>query len=230
MRRVLIIGDRAEGTKILARNLDAADYEVHAAASGREGLRFLQSLRPDIVLLEVESCDSEGIAILAEIRSWSPIPLIALSDRGDANEVVALLEAGADDFLSIPFDFEELLARMNGVLRRTLPGSRASRIELGDICIDLYSHSVTAGGREVVLTPTEYAILACLARNRGKVVTQAMLLSELWGRHASERQGSLRVHIMSLRRKLEKDASRPEILITDPGVGHLLVDHLPMLK
>ncbi len=119
---------------------------------------------------------------------------------------------------------------MNGVLRRTLPGSRASRIELGDICIDLYSHSVTAGGREVVLTPTEYAILACLARNRGKVVTQAMLLSELWGRHASERQGSLRVHIMSLRRKLEKDASRPEILITDPGVGHFLVDHLPTLK
>lgn len=211
-------------------SLEAADYEVHAAASGREGLRFLRSLRPDLILLELETPDSEGASVLSEIRSWSPIPLIVLSSLCDANEVVALLEAGADDFLSIPFDFKELLARMNGVLRRTLPGSRASRIELGDICIDLYSHSVTAGGREVVLTPTEYAILACLARNRGKVVTQAMLLSELWGRHASERQGSLRVHIMSLRRKLEKDASRPEILITDPGVGHFLVDHLPTLK
>lgn len=229
MRRVLIIGDRGEGTRTLARNLKDAGYEVHAAASGREGLRFLQSLRPDIVMLELEA-PAEGATVLAEIRSWSPIPLIALSSVGDATAVVALLDAGADDFLSVPYDFEELLARMNGVFRRTLPESLGSRIELGDICIDLYAHSVTAGGREVALTPTEYAILACLARNRGKVVTQARLLAELWGRHASERQGSLRVHILSLRRKLEKDASRPEILITEPGVGHILVDHLPALK
>jgi two-component system KDP operon response regulator KdpE len=222
MRRVLVLGSEPRDRSLLGLSLVRGYYDVRVAAPGREGLRSIRSVRPDILLLELKYPDSEGSELLADIRVWSSIPVVVLSAHGPANHVAALLDVGADDYLTIPFYAEELLARMNAVLRRTLPSIKDSSIVFGDLEVNLDARSVSVGGREVVLTPTEYAILAYLARNRGKVVTRAKLLQELWGPRSAEKQGCLRVHVLSLRRKIERDASLPETLITEPGVGYIL--------
>jgi two-component system KDP operon response regulator KdpE len=217
-----VIDDEPRAGKLLGINLGKKGYDIYAAASGAEGLHPIRSIRPDIILLDLELSESEDFSVLSAIRSWSSIPVIILSARYLESEIVALLNGGADDYLAKPFDLEELLARMNAAFRRTLPASREPVVACGDLKVDLDTRSVSVKGREIVLTPTEYAILACLARNRGKVVPQVELLKELWGPDGTKRVGSLRVHILALRRKIENDAACPELLVTEPGVGYIL--------
>jgi two-component system KDP operon response regulator KdpE len=222
MRRVLVLGDEFRSRNFLRISLERNGYDVHAVSANNEGLNFIRSIRPDIILLELKPPDPNGLGLLSDIRARTSIPVLVLSVAGFANDVAALLDAGADDYVTIPFNLEELLARMNVVLRRTPPSFHESSIACGDLEMDLDARSVSVDGREVVLTPTEYAILAYLARNRGEGVSMAKLLKELWDPLAAGERGSLRDHITSLRRKIERDSTRPEYLITEPELGYVL--------
>jgi two-component system KDP operon response regulator KdpE len=221
MRKVLLMEEKPMDGRILKSSLERNDYEVHVVASGPDTLRSIRTLRPDIVLLEIAPQYREAPEILKSIRVVSSIPVVVLSAGRIAGEVAALLDAGADDYVPIPFVLEVLLARMKGVLRRTLPSPDEPEITCGDLVVNLAERSVYLGERRIGLTATEYSILAYLARNRGRVVAQAKLLEELWGPQGADKQGSLRVHVLSLRRKIEKDPSHPEIIHTDARVGYI---------
>jgi two-component system KDP operon response regulator KdpE len=208
--------------KLLGIDLGRNGYDVYTTTLACDGLRSIRAVRPDIVLFELKPPDPEGSKSIADIRSWSSIPVIALSVRGPRSDIVALLGAGADDYVAIPFNVRELLARMNATFRRTLPASRDPVVVCGELKVNLDTRYVSVGGREIILTPTEYAILAYLARNCGKIVTKAALLTELWGPLAADRKESLRFHVFLLRGKIEKDPSQPVYIITETGVGYRL--------
>jgi two-component system KDP operon response regulator KdpE len=166
----------------------------------------------------------EGSKVLAELRAWCSIPVMIISVRNLEGDIVSLLDGGADDYLIKPFNVEELVARMNVALRRTRPELSEKVVRCGDLQVDLDAHRVTVEDQEVHLTPTEFSILSYLAKNHGKIVTQTQLLKELWGPLADVEEGSLRVHISSLRKKIEKDTSRPKYLKTEIGIGYRLCD------
>ncbi|HTX74224.1 MAG TPA: response regulator transcription factor [Rectinemataceae bacterium] len=222
MRRVLVIDDEPEIRRLLSISLEKKGFEVHEAPSAFEGMQAVQTVRPDIVLLDLGLPDMDGSAALAQLRSWSTIPVIILSVRDAESDIVSLLNSGADDYLCKPFRVEELLARMNVVLRRLMPDPREVVYECGELRVDLGERRVSLGDREVKLTPTEYAILALLARHGGRIVTHSQLLHELWGPLADSEAGSLRVHVSSLRKKIEPNPSQPVYLVTEPGIGYRL--------
>ena len=222
MKRVLVVDDEPQIRRLLKISLEKKDYDVYEAATGFEGIQAIQSVRPDIILLDLNLPDIEGSKVLADLRAWSTLPVIILSVRDRGSDIVGLLDAGADDYLTKPFDVEELLARMNVALRRSRPDIRETAFSSGGLTVDFEDRAVSVGGREVKLTPTEFSILAYLARNGGRIVTQARLLRELWGPLADAEAGALRVHISSLRKKIEKDPARPEYLVTEPGIGYRL--------
>jgi two-component system KDP operon response regulator KdpE len=222
MRRVLVIDDEPQIRRLLEITLGRKGYVVFLASTGYEGLQAVQSCRPDIILLDLGLPDKDGASVLAELRAWSAIPVIVLSVRNLERDIVGLLDAGADDYLTKPFNVEELFARMNAAQRRARPDLRESKYVAGDLVVDFDERSVSVSGLEVKLTPTEYAIVAELARAAGRIVTHAQLLRELWGPLADEERGSLRVHVSSLRKKLERDPSHPEHLATEPGIGYRL--------
>ena len=222
MKRVLVIDDEPQIRKLLRISLEKKDFFVHETATGFEGLQAIQSVRPDIILLDLNLPDMEGSKVLAELRTWSSIPVIIISVRSLEGDIVSLLDGGADDYLIKPFNVEELVARMNVALRRTRPELSEKVVRCGNLQVDLDAHRVTVEDQEVHLTPTEFSILSYLARNHGKIVTQTQLLKELWGPLADVEEGSLRVHISSLRKKIEKDTSRPRYLKTEIGIGYRL--------
>ncbi|HWR12347.1 MAG TPA: response regulator transcription factor [Rectinemataceae bacterium] len=222
MKRVLVIDDEPQIRRLLRVSLEKRDFSVHDASTGFEGLQAIQSARPDIILLDLNLPDREGSGVLADIRSWSSIPVIIISVRNLENDIVTLLNSGADDYLIKPFSIDELVARMNAALRRTRPELRENIVKCGDLKVDFDTRLVSVENREIHLTPTEFAILSYLAKNCGKIVTQTQLLKELWGPLAAEEQGSLRVHISSLRKKIEDDTSRPKYLKTEIGIGYRL--------
>jgi two-component system KDP operon response regulator KdpE len=222
MKRVLVIDDEPQIRRLLSISLGKKGYDVSEAASGFEGIQSIQTVRPDLILLDLNLPDIEGSKVLAEIRSWSSLPVIVLSVRDRGSDIVSLLDAGADDYLTKPFNVEELLARMNVALRRSRPDIRETAFSSGGLVVDFEEREVRVDGREIRLTPTEYAILAYLARNGGRIVTRSQLLRELWGPLAEAEAGTLRVHVSSLRKKIEKDSSMPEYLVTEPGIGYRL--------
>jgi two-component system KDP operon response regulator KdpE len=222
MRRVLVIDDEPQIRRLLEIALATRGYEVFLAPTGTEGLQAVQTVRPDIVLLDLGLPDRGGETVLAELRSWSTIPVIILSVRDLQGDIVGLLDAGADDYVTKPFDVEELAARMKASLRRTRTDAREESYRTDELEIDFENRRVTRDGLDAKVTPTEYAILAELARAGGRIVTQAQLLRELWGPLAEEEKASLRVHVSSLRKKIERDSARPVHLVTEPGIGYRL--------
>jgi len=222
MKRVLVIDDELPIRRLLKISLGKKEYDVHEAATGFEGVQAVQSSRPDIILLDLNLPDRDGTAVLAEIRAWSTIPVIILSVRNNEEDITGLLDAGADDYLVKPFNTAELTARMNAVLRRQRPDA-LSLFVTGNLQIDFEKRVVTKHGHEVKLTPTEYTILRLLAEKPGLIITNDRLLKELWGPLSEAESGNLRVHISSLRKKIETDSSMPEFLITEPGIGYRLI-------
>jgi len=222
VKRALVIDDEPQIRRLLEIALETRGFEVFVAASATEGLQAVQSVRPDIVLLDLGLPDREGGDLLSELRTWSTIPVIVLSVRDLESDIVRLLDAGADDYVTKPFNIEELFARMNVALRRTRPDARETLYVAGDLVVDFAEREVRKGESPVRLTPTEYSIVAELARAGGRILTHAQLLRELWGPLAEVERGSLRVHISSLRKKLESDPSRPVHLVTEPGIGYRL--------
>ena len=222
--RVLVVDDEPQIVRGLKVILRSEGYEVQTAESVAEALDAVAVRPPDALVLDLVLPDGSGVDVCTEVRSWSGLPIVVLSAVGDEREKVRALDAGADDYITKPFGSEELLARLRAVLRRSQDGGEEPAIEIGDLVIDLAAHRVSRAGEEVRLTPLEYDLLAVLARNRGRLVTQRKLLKEVWGPAYETETHYLRVHVAHIRAKIESDASSPRYVITDPGVGYRLAD------
>jgi two-component system KDP operon response regulator KdpE len=224
---ILLIEDDPQIRRFLRASLLTQGYELIEAGTGREGLALAAAQVPEVVLLDLGLPDMEGLEVIKQLRTWSSVPIIILSARGQERDKVANLDAGADDYLTKPFGIGELLARMRVALRKSMPaeeGKQEVRYFLGNIEVDFERRRVLRGQEEVHLTPIEYKLLAALLKHRGKVVTHRQLLKEVWGPSYVEQNPYLRIFILNLRRKLEDDPTRPQYLLTEPGVGYRLSD------
>jgi two-component system KDP operon response regulator KdpE len=166
--------------------------------------------------------DGQGVEICEDVRRWSRLPIIVLSAVGDEREKVRAFDAGADDYVTKPFGTDELLARLRAVLRRSTESAGEPQITIGELVLDVADRRVTRAGSEIHLTPLEFDLVRVLAQNRGRLVTHRQLLQEVWGPEYGEETHYLRVHVAHIRAKLELDSSRPQYLITEPGVGYRL--------
>ncbi len=217
---VLIVEDEAPMRRFLRTALEGAGFRWLEAASGGEALRLAREHVPDVVLLDLGLPDMEGLEVTRGLRAWSRVPILVLSAREQEREKVLLLDAGADDYLTKPFGFEELVARIRAALRRVARAASdsASGVFLcGPLAIDLAARRVTLEEREVHLTPIEFKLLATLAAHAGRIVTRQQLLREVWGPHSTQQTHYLRVYMTHLRRKLAPAAG---ILRTEAGVGY----------
>jgi two-component system KDP operon response regulator KdpE len=217
---VLIIDDEIQIRRLLRVALEGNGYRVFEAASGQEGLLEAAQRHPDIVVLDLGLPDMDGQAVLQRLREWSEAPVLVLSVREGEEDKVEALDRGADDYMNKPFSTAELLARLRAARRRAQPVSDSAVFHAGPLQVDLAGRLVTLKGKEIKLTPTEYSLLRLLVRNAGKVVTHRQILKEVWGPNYAEQTHYLRVYMAHLREKLEADPSRPELLLTEPGVGY----------
>ena len=223
---VLVVEDEPQMRRFLRASLGAEGYRVLEAWSVADGVRQVTAEHPDAVLLDLGLPDGDGIELVRRVREWSSVPVIVVSARGREEEKVAALDAGADDYLPKPFGTKELLARLRVALRhaRAVAAPEGPLLEVGPLRMDLERHEATVEGRAVRLTPIEWRLLAYLARHAGKVLTHAQILREVWGPNASSQTHYVRVYMAELRKKLEVDPSRPQLLLTEPGVGYRLAD------
>ena len=222
MTRVLVVDDEPALARALVINLRARGMDVDTAATGRQALDLVARQRPDVVILDLGLPDMDGLEVLAGIRGWSPVPVIVLSARSTSAEKVGALEAGADDYVTKPFDMHELLARVRAAVRRAVPGESQPVVVAGEVTIDLAAGTVSRDGERVRLTPTEYHLLESLARNADRLVSQQQLLREVWGPGYERETHYLRVYVAQLRRKLEPDPTAPTLILTEPGLGYRL--------
>jgi two-component system KDP operon response regulator KdpE len=223
MTTVLVVDDEPQIVRALRINLAARGYRVLVAPDGAGALRAAADGRPDVIVLDLGLPDLDGTAVIEHVRRWSAVPIIVLSARTDAGDKVRALDAGADDYVTKPFGMDELLARLRAAVRRDArlaAGAEHAVIETAAFTIDLVAKKVRRAGVEVHLTPTEWGLLETLVRNRGKLIAQKMLLTEVWGPGYEANTHYLRVYLAQLRRKLEPEPSRPRYLITEPGMGY----------
>jgi two-component system KDP operon response regulator KdpE len=218
----LIIDDEPQIRRLLRLTLEANAYRVCEAATGQEGLVQAAQCRPEVVLLDLGLPDLDGIEVLKRLREWSRVPVIILSVRDREHDKVGALDAGADDYVTKPFSSGELLARLRAALRHSQGQGTESVFRNGALEVDLAARAVRKNGKEVKLTPTEYALLRLFVTHAGKVITHRQLLAEVWGPNARDTQ-YLRVHIAHLRRKIENDPARPELIVTEPSIGYRLL-------
>ncbi len=223
--RVLVVDDEDSIRRLLRAALQGFGYETTDVGTGCDALAEF-TLRPsDLIILDLGLPDLPGREVLQRIRSKSNVPVIILTAVGHEEEKVAAFDAGADDYLTKPFGIQELLARMRAVWRRAPAGSTApAQYVVGDLVIDHAARRVFVRKQEVRLTPTEFRLLALLARHAGKVLTHRFLLTEVWGQDHMAEVNYLRVFMAGLRRKLEEDSAQPRYLLTDQGVGYRLAD------
>jgi len=217
MTRILIVDDEPQILRALRINLTARQYEVLTAADGAQALAAARADRPDIVVLDLGLPDIDGVEVIADLRTWSPVPIVVLSGRVDSHDKVDALDAGADDYVTKPFSVDELLARIRAVTRRRGPTDPAPSVQIGRYTVDLESRAVVP---PVHLTRTEWQLLELLARYPGKLVSQRQLLQEVWGPTYVDQTQYLRQYLNQLRRKLEDDPARPRHLLTEPGMGY----------
>jgi two-component system KDP operon response regulator KdpE len=217
---VLVIDDEVQIRRLLRVSLEKQGYAVHEAETGEEGLRMILGKKPDIVLLDLGLPDKDGSEVLAGLRQWSSIPVIVLSVRNSEEEIVRLLDAGADDYLIKPFNTGELVARMKVALRHRAPAEAQEVFVSGRLSVDLLNREVKVDGKPVKLTPTEYALVRLFVQHAGRILTHGQILREVWGPNADQDTNYLRVYVTGLRKKIEAVPQMPELLITEPGVGY----------
>jgi two-component system KDP operon response regulator KdpE len=221
--RILIVDDDAAIRATLAEQLASRDYEITSAADGGEGFDRFRLDPPDLVLTDLAMPAVDGYELIRRIRSVSAVPILVLSVRGGDAEKVRALDLGADDYVVKPFSMAELLARVRAQLRRPQTSQPRSQLEFPDLVIDIDRRKVTQGGREIRLTPTEYAILELLARNAGRPVTFDDLIAAVWKGAPGTTNDTVRVHVGSLRRKLEPRPATPVYILTEPWVGYRFI-------
>ncbi len=225
--RFVIIEDEAPIRRFLKASTTPEEAEWHEAEDGAEGSRLVAKKNPDIVLLDLGLPDLDGLDLLKSLREWTDVPVIVVTARGQERDKVLALDAGADDYVTKPFSIAELMARVRVALRHSKKGQQPTEAAFDSrgLKIDFEARLVSLDGEEVRLTPTEYRLLALLARHAGKVLTHRYLLTEVWGPAYDDSTHVLRVHMGSIRQKLERDPSHPRFIRTETGVGYrMLVD------
>ncbi len=224
---ILTADDDPQLLRLIARNLELEDYDVLVASDGQQALEQIEQHAPDLVLLDVMMPRMDGFTVCQRVRAFSAVPIIIVTARGQDQDKVRGLDLGADDYLTKPFSIEELLARVRAVLRRAhfTASEQAQTMRtttIGELSIEYGQHLVKLGEREIELTPTEYRILAYLAQNAGRVVTQDLLLEHIWGTEYVGEGHMLQVNINRLRHKIEPDPMHPRYILTKVGIGYLL--------
>lgn len=220
--QILIVDDEIQIRRFLRISLEANGYAVDEAERGQDAILKAARCRPDLIILDLGLPDMDGLDVIRRLREWSQVPVIVLSVRDVDRDKVALLDAGADDYLTKPFSVDELLARLRTALRHARQEVEPSVYRCGAVKVDLARRIVTRNGEVVKLTPTEYALLRLLVQHAGKVLTHRQILQEVWGKEYVDETHYLRVYFAQLRQKLEDDPTRPKIIHTEPGVGYRL--------
>ncbi|MEN6434436.1 MAG: response regulator transcription factor [Anaerolineaceae bacterium] len=222
---ILIIDDEPQILRALKTILTARHFDVAMANTGEQGLSLAAASEPDVIILDLSLPDMDGIQVCEKIREWSRVPIIVLSVRESETDKVAVLDKGADDYLTKPFGIEELMARIRVAMRHSEQslGNVKSIINIGPLQIDLAHYSVTNNGVDIRLTATEFKLLAYLASNTGKVLTHKSILIHVWGDEDADHVEYLRVFIGVLRKKLESNPNDPQIIQTEPGIGYRFV-------
>jgi DNA-binding response OmpR family regulator len=225
---IVAADDDPQLLRLVTRNLQLEGYDVLGASDGELALELIESNPPDLVLLDVMMPKMDGFTVCSRVREFSSVPIIIVTARGQDQDKVRGLDLGADDYLTKPFSVGELLARVRAVLRRSQftarehPQGLRATTTTGDLTVDYSQHGVTLAGREIPLTPTEYRILAYLAQNIGRVVTQDLLLEHVWGSEYLGESHMLQVNVNRLRHKLEVDPTQPRYILTKVGIGYSL--------
>jgi DNA-binding response OmpR family regulator len=226
--KILTADDDPQLLRLVARNLQLEGYDVLTASDGQQALSLVEEHMPDLVLLDVMMPKMDGFTVCQKIREFSSLPVIIVTARGQDQDKVHGLDLGADDYLTKPFNIDELLARVRAVLRRSQFNGRdhsqgmQPTMTFGELSIDYTQHLVFMAGKEIALTPTEYRILSYLAQNAGRVVTQDLLLEHVWGAEYLGESHMLQVNINRLRHKLEADPTHPRYILTKVGIGYYL--------
>lgn len=217
---ILIIDDEVQIRRLLEITLETHDYRVESAENAREGLRMAANHPPDLVILDLGLPDENGHRVLEQLREWYTRPVIILSVQNTEADIIRALDNGADDYLVKPFRTGELLARIRSALRGNILEENDPVVQAGELLIDLAARTVKKNQETIRLTATEYKLLSLLARHEGKVLTHQYLLREVWGPGYISQTQYLRVFIAQLRKKMEKDANRPDYILTEAGVGY----------
>lgn len=221
--KILIVDDEVQLRKLLTLTLEGSGYKVVEARTGQEAVSFAATHRPELIILDLGLPDIRGQEALRLIREWSEIPVIILSVQDDSETIVESLTAGADDYMTKPFDANELLARVKVCLRRSLKKDHEQTVfEIKHLKVDLVSRLVYKNGEEIKLTSTEYDLLKYFIKNTNKVLTNRQILKEVWGPGSVEQAQYPRVYVRYLRAKIELDPNNPELILTEPGVGYRL--------
>jgi two-component system KDP operon response regulator KdpE len=221
-RNILVVDDEPQITRVLKTTLSSQGYGIRTASDGDEAVQVMKEWMPDLLITDLRMPHMNGLELCRHIRAKSALPIIVLSVKGEEKIKVDALDAGADDYVTKPFNVNELLARVRAALRRVAAGQQPSTevIELGGFRIDPQLHSVHVGGREVHLTPKEFELLVYLARHPGKVIAHRVLLAAIWGENSVEQPEYLRVFVGHLRKKLEPEEGSPRYILTEPWVGY----------
>ena len=218
----LVIDDEIQTRRLLRISLEANGYRVFEAVDGKLGLTEAVQRRPDVVMLDLELPDLDGMTVLKRLREWSSVPVIVLSMRDREEDKVAALDHGADDYLTKPFGTGELMARLRVAQRHAMRSPDMADFQSSHLEVDLVARMVKVKGKLVKLTATEFALLQLFVRHAGRVLTHQQILNKVWGPTYVEQTHYLRVYMTRLREKIEEDPSKPELFITEPGIGYRL--------
>jgi two-component system, OmpR family, KDP operon response regulator KdpE len=223
-KKILVIDDEASIRRLLKVSLEGQGYQVEESCSGKDGIQAVIETKPDVVILDLGLPDMDGFQIIKTVRDWSKVPIIVLTVRDDDASKVAILDAGANDYITKPFSVPELLARLRVAERHVREQESQTHIfQSGVLEVDLAGRIVKVNGIEIHLTLTEYGILRLLIKNAGKVVTHRQILKEVWGPNALEHTQYIRVYVGHLRKKLEPAEGAVKLIATEPGVGYRLL-------
>ena len=222
---IVVIEDDPPIRRFLRTSLSTQGFIVHEAESGKQGIVEAGVRKPDLLILDLGLPDMNGVDVIKSVRSWSEIPIIILSARNGEQQKIDALDAGADDYLTKPFGFGELLARIRVALRhanRACEQAQSEVFQTANLQMDLLNRIVKIDNQEVHLTPIQYRLLSVLVKHAGKVLTHQQILKEVWGPSYKENSHYLRIYMSQLRQKLEADPTQPKFLLTESGVGYRL--------
>lgn len=221
---ILIIDDEVQIRRLLEISLSANGYKTIFASDGKEGLTSAATHHPSLIILDLGLPDTDGLELLVKFREWFAKPIIILTVRNSEDDIITALDKGANDYLTKPFRSGELLARVRSALRISNEKTESPVLQFGSLSIDLVNHVVRKNNEIVKLTATEFSLLSLLARNEGRVLTHQFLLKEVWGFSYLEQTQYLRVFVAQLRKKIENNPAKPDLLITESGIGYRFGD------
>lgn len=222
-KKILVVDDESQIVRVMRQILAAHQYQIRTASDGEAGIEMFQDWKPDLIVTDLQMPEVGGLELCRRIREISAVPIIVLSVKDDEKTIVEALDTGADDYVTKPFGTNELLARIRAALRRGQTEKTEPVLKIGDFTADFEAHKILVRGAEVHLTPKEFELLAFLLKNSEKVLTHQVILQKVWGTYYTESPEALRVLIASLRRKIERDFSKPKYILTEPWIGYRFV-------